>query len=85
MADTLPAISGKQLARLLRLDGWESTRRATHGLFFYKAFPDGKRTTVIPDKARSLPPGTLSKVLGPLQTGLGSDGLRALIEKHGLK
>jgi predicted RNA binding protein YcfA (HicA-like mRNA interferase family) len=86
MADDLPAISGRQLMRLLRLDGWTEVRRATHGIAFRKTFP-GERTrvTVVPDKRRPLVPGTLADILGMKQTGLGRQGLLALIEEHGLK
>ena len=86
MAGALPAVTGRQLIRLLRRDGWTSARRSTHGRFLSKTFPDGTvRTTVVPDKRRPLAPGTLGDILGPLQTGLGRDGLLALIQQHGLK
>lgn len=87
MPDALPAITGVQLVRLLRRDGWqEKPERTREGIFFYKRHPDGKvRTTVIPMKRRPLTPGTLSTILGTKQSGIGRAGLLALIERHGLK
>jgi predicted RNA binding protein YcfA (HicA-like mRNA interferase family) len=86
MAGALPQVTGKQLIRLLRLDGWASPRKSTHGRFFVKTSPDGTvRHTVVPDKPRPLRPTTLGQILGPLQTDLGRTGLAALIERHGLK
>jgi hypothetical protein len=41
--------------------------------------------TVIPDKRGPLPAGTLAAILGPRQSGLGRDGLLAMIQRHGLK
>jgi predicted RNA binding protein YcfA (HicA-like mRNA interferase family) len=81
----LPAITGKQLIRLLRLDGWQVARKANHGQSLTKVFPDGTtRVTVVPDKRSVLPPGTLGAILGPKQTGLGRSGLNRLIDLHGL-
>ena len=86
MAKSLPAISGQQLIRLLERDGWEVVRQANHGLSLAKIGPDGrKRVTVVPNKRGSLPNGTLRAILGPLQTGIGFDGLAALIERYGIK
>lgn len=65
MADDLPAISGRQLMRLLRLDGWTEVRRANHGIAFRKQFPDGRtRVTIVPDKRRPLATGTFGEILG---------------------
>jgi len=84
MADSLPAVTGRQLIRLFRKDGWEETKRAAEGSFFRKAGPGGKTfTTVIPDKKRPLTPGTLSAMLGPKQSGIGCQGLSDLIKRHG--
>jgi predicted RNA binding protein YcfA (HicA-like mRNA interferase family) len=85
MADDRPAISGRQVMRLLRLDGWEPGRRSTHGIVHTKRFPDRVRVTTIPDKRRPLASGTLADILGPKQTGIGRDGLLRLIDQHGLK
>ena len=85
MADALPAVTGRQLIRLLIPDGWEEGRRVNHGRSLHKAFPDGRtRVTVVPDKRSPLPDGTLSAILGPKQTGLGRNGLAALIKRHGV-
>jgi predicted RNA binding protein YcfA (HicA-like mRNA interferase family) len=86
MADDLPSISGRQLMRLLRLDGWREIRRANHGIAFRKEFAGAPtRVTIVPDKRRPLAAGTLAEILGVKQTGLGRQGMRALIDKHGLK
>lgn len=85
MAGSLPAITGRQLMRLLLLDGWVFVRQAPHGRFYAKTLPDGRRIhATVPDKSRPLKPGTLSAILGPLQTRLGRPGLAALIAQHGL-
>jgi predicted RNA binding protein YcfA (HicA-like mRNA interferase family) len=81
----LPAVTGRQLIRLLKLDGWEEGRRVNHGRSLHKTFPDGRtRVTIVPDKRTPLPTGTLSAILGPKQTGLGREGLASLIAQHGL-
>lgn len=85
MPHQLPAITGKELIRLLEKDGWEKTRRANHGIGLSKHFSDRKRVTVVPDKRSSLPVGTLRDILGPDQTGIGFDGLAQLIDQYGLK
>lgn len=86
MANTHPAITGRQLIRMLRLDGWEVVRRAKHGQALAKMGPDGrKRVTVVPDKRSPLPGGTLADILGPLQTQIGRQGLGDLIERFGRK
>jgi predicted RNA binding protein YcfA (HicA-like mRNA interferase family) len=80
-------ITGRQLIRLLELDGWQRRDRATHGIFLYKHFSGEKipRSTVVPDKSDDLPGGTLGAILGVRQTGLGKNGLDTLIRKHGLR
>ena len=83
MADALPAITGRQLIRLLILDGWEEGRRTNHGRSLHKTFPDGRtRVTLVPDKRTPLPIGTLATILGPKQSCIGRDGLAALIANH---
>ncbi|MBN1691395.1 MAG: type II toxin-antitoxin system HicA family toxin [Dehalococcoidia bacterium] len=81
----LPAISGKQLIKLLISDGWEVGRKARHGVALTKRYGDTTRVTVVPDKRASLPEGTLRAILGPMQTQLGSKGLKRLIKKYGIK
>ena len=68
--------------RLLESDGWTRGRRANHGIFFHQQFPGEHRPrfTVIPDKSSPLPNGPLAAILGPKQTGIGRDGLQALID-----
>ena len=86
MAMALPAITGRQLIRLLRLDGWHETGRTRHGIGLAKADAKGRvRITIVPDKRRPLTTGTLAAILGPKQTGLGRAGLAALIAAHGVK
>lgn len=85
MATTLPAITGKQLIRLLRRDGWTEVRRTNHGIAFTKTIDDRKRLTLVPDKRSTLPDGTLAAILGPKQSGLGRVGLARMIQRHGLK
>lgn len=84
MYTSLPAISGKQLIRLLKKDGWIEGRRKTHGVALTKAVGDRTLVTVIPDTRASLPDGTLSAILGPKQTNIGRQGLLDLLNKYGL-
>jgi len=79
----LPAISGQQLIKLLKRDGWQDGRQAKHGKTMTKRFGDRTRVTVIPTKGSSLPEGTLKAILGNKQTGIGKDGLVELIKKYG--
>jgi len=78
-----PAVTGKRLISYLIKDGWEKRRHARHGVLLVKRFGDRYRVTVVPDKSAPLPPGTLSCILGPKETGLGRDGLRGLLKKYG--
>ena len=73
---SIPAVTGKELIKLLLADGWEIVRRTNHGIFLRK----GPRTTVIKDTSASLPTGTLLAIIGPKQTALGRGGLVALIQ-----
>jgi len=81
----LPAVSGKQLIRLLISDGWIEGRRATHGMTLTKKFGATTRVTFVPDKKAILPDGTLHAILGSKQTQLGRKGLERMIKKYGLK
>ena len=83
MAD-IPTLKGRELYRLLIADGWEFQRHTRHGDFLTKKFGDKNRTTLVKNDGRDIPTGTLSKILGQKQTGLGRDGLLRLIERHGL-
>jgi len=80
----LPAISGKKLIKLLRKDGWIPKRQAQHGVALAKTKSNRTRVTVIPDTSASLDEGTLSAILGPLQTDIGKKGLLDLVNKFGL-
>jgi len=80
----LPALSGRQLIRLLRRDGWIIGRRARHGISLTKHFGDRTRVTVIPDTSASLDEGTLMAILGVKQTNLGKRGLLDLTNKYGI-
>ncbi len=80
----VPAISGKDLIKLLQKDGWLQGRMATHGVSLTKAFGDRTRVTIIPDSSASLDEGTLQAILGPKQTRIGKAGLLDLINKYGL-
>src|SRR5438874_1533898 len=61
MAEALPAITRKQLIRLLRRDGWQEQGRRTHGIAFAKRDAGGvMRVTLIPDKRSPLPSATLA-------------------------
>lgn len=79
----LPAVSGRQLIRLLKKDGWQEGRQATHGKSLTKRFGDRTRVTVVPTKRSSLPEGTLNAILGDKQTGIGKNGLLNLLKRFG--
>ena len=81
----IPPVTGKQLIRLLKADGWEEReQRARHGVCLKKRFPDRTRITIVPDKQEPIPDGTLGAILGLKQTGLTKAGLRRLIRQHKL-
>ena len=84
MGAKAPALTGRQLIRLLEKDGWVVARQARHGLAMTKTFEDRIRVTIVPNTRASLDKGTLAAILGIKQTCIGKDGLRALIGKHGL-
>lgn len=79
MGGGVPAISGPELAKLLKDDGWIAVGRNAHGIA-YKKVVDGKPLiATIPTDSRSLPKGTLRNILSPKQTGLGREGLLRLV------
>lgn len=80
---SLPAISGVELMKLLEQDGWVKQRSCNHGFALYKEFPTRKRVTVVPNKRKALPTGTLRAILSQKQTGLGRAGLERLIKRYG--
>ena len=79
------AISGRELADLLRKDGWREGRRTNHGVFFSRQFPGepSRRTTIVPDKSTDLADKTLGVILSVKQTKLGYKGLQELIDRFG--
>ncbi len=79
-----PAVTGKQLLKLLVADGWEITRQAKHGVVLKKRFSDATRITLVKNTRAVIPEGTLGSILGPKQTRLGKSGLRRLINRYGL-
>jgi predicted RNA binding protein YcfA (HicA-like mRNA interferase family) len=83
MGDSLPAISGPELIKLLKKDGWIEKRNMAHGIILIKYFQseDRTRVTTIPTKRRSLPRGTLMDILGSTQTCLGRKGLTELMQR----
>jgi len=85
VAAPLPALSGKQLIALFRLDGWEEADRRTHGIALVKTGPDGqKRIVIIPDKSEDLHPHVLHLILSVKQSGVGRPGLLVMIKRHGI-
>jgi len=80
----LPTITGKQLIKLLKKDGWAVGRRARHGITLTKAFSGRTRVTFVPDTRAALPEGTLQAILSIDQTGIGKKGLLDLINKYGI-
>ena len=80
-----PALTGKQLIRLLVADGWEIVRNAPHGAWLRKRFPHETRFATVKDTRAQVPPTYLAIVLSAKVTGIGRQGLLALIEKHGLR
>ena len=81
----LPAITGRQLIRLLKKDDWRVIRTCLHGLSLMKDVAGKRRVTTVQDSHESLPKGTLAAILSEKQTGLGHSGLRDLLNKYGLK
>jgi len=85
MSGDLPAISGKDLIRLLQKDGWDILRSSAHGIALRKHDKNiGRmRITTIPNKSGSLPSGTLASILSSKQTGIGRKRLAELIARQG--
>lgn len=80
----IPAITGRQMIKLLEKDGWVAGRKATHGRCLTKLVGDKTLVTFIPDKNDSLPEGTLKAILGDKQTRIGKEGLLDLLNKYGI-
>jgi predicted RNA binding protein YcfA (HicA-like mRNA interferase family) len=79
--DKLPIISGRDLKQLLLKNGWDEHKYRTHGCALKKIIDCRTRVTIIPNSRDPLPPGTLMAILGPKQTGIGKEGLLALLKK----
>jgi predicted RNA binding protein YcfA (HicA-like mRNA interferase family) len=81
MSGGLPALTGPELIRMLKHDGWVEDGKRTHGIAMKKLCTDGiTRITLIPTRNESLPKGTLAKILSSQQTNIGSAGLRKLFK-----
>jgi len=80
----VPAITGKQLIKLLSKDGWKPGRKATHGITLTKYINGRTKVAFIPDTRASLGTGTLFGILGSKQTGIGREGIINLLNKYGL-
>ena len=78
----IPALTGLELIKLLRKEGWIEHRQATHGLALIKRIGNRTRVTVVPKTKGNLPTGTLMAILGQKQTGLGKKGLLRLLNKY---
>lgn len=86
MSNSLPAITGKQLVKILEKDGWKNNGRTNHGISMSKNIDGEFKVTIIPTKKNtSIPDGTLGSILGVKQTCIGKDGLRKMIKEYGLK
>lgn len=81
---TIPSVSGKQLIKLLKKDGWEEVRNATHGISMKKWIIDRYLVTIIPNTSASLPIDTLMDILSVKQTCISKKGLIKLLNKYGL-
>jgi predicted RNA binding protein YcfA (HicA-like mRNA interferase family) len=77
----IPALSGFELIKILKKDGWIEHRRTTHGIALKKRVDDRTRVTIVPKTRATLPIGTLMAILGEKQTGLGRSGLLQLLNK----
>ena len=82
MYTVLPAISGKQLLKLLvEKDGWVEGRKTRHGISLTKPIGVQTKVTVIPDTRASLPGDTLRAILSVKQTGIGKRGLLEILNR----
>jgi predicted RNA binding protein YcfA (HicA-like mRNA interferase family) len=78
----IPALTGLELIKLLKKDGWIDHRQAMHGIALIKRVKDRTRVTIVPKSRAALPIGTLMAILGEKQTGLGKKGLLRLLNKY---
>ena len=78
----IPALTGLELIKLLKKDGWIEHRHTTHGIALVKRFKEGTRVTIVPKTKANLPVGTLMAILGEKQTGLGKKGMLGLLNRY---
>ncbi len=78
------AVTGPQLVRLLKLDGWVEDEYRTDGLAMTKP---GHYPVIVPIKKgnATLPDTILGRILSVKQSGLGKAWLREMIKKHGVR
>ena len=69
----IPALTGLELIKLLKKNGWIEHRQARHGIALIKRVKDRTRVTIVPKSRATLPMGTLMAILGEKQTGLGKN------------
>ena len=69
-------VKGKALIKLLLAEGYSIKRYTRHALMLEKHVEGRTYITIVKDNGEVIPPGTLSSILGPQQTGLGMDWLR---------
>lgn len=80
----IPAITGNQLIKLLKKNGWEPFGGKGSHLKLKKKLCNRTLVTVVVQTNESLPKGTLKKILSNQQTNIGIDGLLKLIDVYGL-
>jgi len=61
---TIPALNGFELIKLLKKDGWLEPRQITQGIALRKRLEDRTRITIVPKTRATLPKGTLMAILG---------------------
>ncbi len=81
MGESLPGISGTDLIKLLKANGWKEGRRTTHGIQLTKLVGDRTRVTIVPTKDKHMPNGTLAAILGMKQTGIGREGFLEMMRE----
>ena len=79
---TIPALNGFELIKLLKKDGWLEPRQITQGIALRKRLEDRTRITIVPKTRAALPTGTLMAILGEKQTGLGRSGFLRLLNRY---
>lgn len=78
MSDRLPAVTPKQLIRVLEAKGWQLHRiRGSHHLMFH---PERRQVVPVPVHHRELKTGTLIGILR--STGITRDELREMLNKR---